>query len=32
VRFTPIGTSNSLLHATVQAWQPIHFLLSITNP
>src|SRR6185369_17274940 len=32
VRSTPIGTSCSLLHATVQAWQPMHLRLSIKNP
>ena len=32
VRLTPIGTSCSLLHATVQAWHPIQESLSSTNP
>ena len=32
VRSTPIGTSCSLLHATVQAWQPMHLRLSIKKP
>jgi hypothetical protein len=32
VRLTPTGTSCSALHATVQAWQPMHFRLSIMNP
>src|SRR6516162_8445619 len=32
VRSTPTGTWCSLLHATVQAWQPIHLRLSITKP
>ncbi len=32
VRFTPIGTSCSLLQATVHAWQPIQESLSSTNP
>src|SRR5207248_7704290 len=32
VRSTPTGTWCSLLHATVQAWQPMHLRLSITNP
>src|SRR5262245_25595652 len=32
VRSTPIGTSCSLLQATVQAWQPIHLRLSMTKP
>ncbi len=32
VRLTPSGTSCSLLHAIVQAWQPIHESLSSKNP
>ena len=32
VRLTPRGTSCSALHATVQAWHPIHFLLSMMKP
>src|SRR3954469_1770323 len=32
VRSTPIGTSCSLLQATVQAWQPMHLRLSIRKP
>src|SRR5437870_3243394 len=32
VRLTPTGTSCSALQATVQAWQPIHFRLSIMKP
>src|SRR5438067_10402731 len=32
VRSTPTGTWCSLLHATVQAWQPMHLRLSMTNP
>ncbi len=32
VRFTPSGTWFSVLHATVQAWQPMHLRLSMTNP
>src|SRR5262245_59448880 len=32
VRFTPSGTSCSLLHASVQAWQPMHLRLSIRKP
>src|SRR5436309_16067105 len=32
VRSTPTGTWCSLLHATVQAWQPMHLRLSITKP
>jgi hypothetical protein len=32
VRSTPIGTSCSLLQATVQAWQPMHLRLSIKKP
>src|SRR6185503_1550393 len=32
VRSTPIGTSCSHLHATVQAWQPMHLRLSIKKP
>ena len=31
VRLTPIGVSCSALQATVQAWQPIHFRLSMMN-
>ena len=32
VRLTPRGTSCSALHATVQAWHPMHFLLSMMKP
>jgi len=32
VRFTPRGTSCSLLHATVQAWHPMQVPESSTNP
>ena len=32
VRFTPSGTSCSLLHAIVQAWQPMHESLSSRKP
>jgi hypothetical protein len=32
VRLTPTGTSCSDLHATVQAWQPMHRRLSIRKP
>jgi hypothetical protein len=32
VRLTPTGTWCSDLQAVVQAWQPIHFLLSMINP
>src|SRR5262249_29259869 len=32
VRFTPSGTSCSLLHASVQAWQPMHLRLSMRKP
>ena len=32
VRLTPRGISCSALHATVQAWQPIHFRLSMMKP
>src|SRR5215472_9353128 len=32
VRKTPSGTRCSSLHATVQAWHPIHRSWSITNP
>src|SRR5262249_28014873 len=32
VRYTPRGTSFSLLHAVEQAWQPMQARLSITNP
>ena len=32
VRLTPIGTSCSLLHATVQAWQPMQLPESSTKP
>src|SRR5215469_4443813 len=32
VRKTPSGTWCSSLHATVQAWHPIHRSWSITNP
>src|SRR5579863_255599 len=32
VRKTPTGTWCSSLHATVQAWHPIHRSWSITNP
>src|SRR6516225_8222020 len=31
VLYTPIGTSCSALHATVQAWQPMHLRWSITK-
>ncbi len=32
VRYTPRGTSFSLLQAVEQAWQPMHLRLSMTNP
>jgi len=32
VRNTPTGTSCSDLQAVVQAWQPMHFRLSMINP
>src|SRR4051794_22276592 len=32
VRNCPTGTSCSVLHATVQAWQPMHVRWSIANP
>src|SRR4051794_3114458 len=32
VRKTPSGTSFSDLHATVQAWQPMHLRWSMTKP
>src|SRR6266550_8180202 len=32
VRNVPSGTSFSDLQATVQAWQPMHFRWSMTNP
>src|SRR5210317_772863 len=32
VLFTPSGTSCSLLHATVQAWQPMQESLARTKP
>ena len=32
VRFTPSGTSCSLLHATVHAWHPMQLSLSSANP
>src|SRR5690625_1447974 len=32
VRNWPTGTSCSVLHATVQAWQPMHVRWSIANP
>ena len=32
VRKAPRGTRFSSLHATVQAWQPMHRRWSITNP
>src|SRR5579859_4507950 len=32
VRFTLSGTWFSVLHATVQAWQPMHLRLSMMNP
>ena len=32
VRFTVSGTWFSVLQATVQAWQPMHLRLSMTNP
>jgi hypothetical protein len=32
VRFTPSGTSCSLLQATVHAWQPMQLSLSSANP
>src|SRR5262245_16589085 len=32
VRKLPTGTWFSLLHATVQAWQPMHFEWSMTKP
>ncbi len=32
VRLTPSGTSCSVLQATVQAWQPMHEVWSMTNP
>src|SRR5215469_1498206 len=32
VRLTVSGTWFSVLQATVQAWQPMHLRLSITNP
>ena len=32
VRLTPMGTSCSLLQATVQAWQPMQESLSKRNP
>ena len=32
VRFTPSGTSCSLLQAMVQAWQPMQLSLSSTKP
>ena len=32
VRLTPSGTSFSLLQAVEQAWQPMHFRLSMTKP
>ncbi len=32
VRLTPSGTSCSLLHATVHAWQPMQLSLSSRNP
>jgi hypothetical protein len=32
VRLTPSGTSFSLLHAVLHAWQPIHRVLSMTKP
>ena len=32
VRSTPRGTSCSVLHATVQAWQPMHAVWSMTKP
>jgi hypothetical protein len=32
VLLTPTGTSCSLLHATVHAWQPMQDLLSIMKP
>src|SRR6185436_12981953 len=31
VRWTPRGTEFSALHAVVQAWQPMHRRLSMTN-
>src|SRR6478672_6672029 len=31
VRWTPRGTAFSALHAVVQAWQPMHRRLSMTN-
>lgn len=30
VRFTPRGTAFSDLHAVEQAWQPMHFVWSMT--
>ena len=32
VRKAPSGTWFSSLHATVQAWQPMHLRWSMTNP
>jgi hypothetical protein len=32
VRNAPTGTWFSSLHATVQAWQPMHLRWSMTNP
>jgi len=32
VLLTPTGTKCSDLQAVVQAWQPMHFLLSMINP
>ncbi len=32
LRFTPSGTWFSSLHATVQAWEPMHLRWSMTNP
>jgi hypothetical protein len=32
VRYTPSGTSFSLLHAVLQAWHPMQLRLSMTKP